>query len=128
MTTDDFVEAIRDQFRMARTLADSDEQEKALAMIEALASARVATAGREYELAPNRQGFEDASCVHLVRMIEEEIADAAAWMVALRLRIHSMQGLAPPSLRHELVDLARLREGLAFWYTAGAIADEDARR
>lgn len=59
-------------------------------LLEAMARARVVSVGREYSDAVDAQGFERRAPRELIEEVEQEIADAAAWAVALSIRMSKM--------------------------------------
>lgn len=107
MTTEDFVNAL---------IAEMDAlpgDSPAAAYLACEAAARIRGAGREYEVSDDLQGFETLHPVELCGELEAEIADAAAWAVALKL-IMSRYGMTI-HIRSFLFSLQELIGDLSCW-------------
>ena len=107
MTTEDFAKALIAEFDALP--GDSP----AAAYLASEAADRIRGAGREYEVADNLQGFETLHPVELCGEIEAEIADAAAWAVALKL-VMARHGMTI-HIRSFLFSLEGLIGDLACW-------------
>lgn len=112
MTADDYAQAIAQE---ARAAVEAGGHRRALGYLSDQARWRVRQAGLEYQRTDDVQGFEVRHPTDLVREIEDEIADAMAWAVALRLRMKDA-GIDIPVTRF-LARLAEAQDEMVGWWT-----------
>lgn len=112
MTADDYAHAIAQE---ARAAVEAGASRRAIGYLSDQARQRVRSAGLEYQRTDAVQGFEVRHPTDLVCEIEDELADAMAWAVALKLRMK--QAGHDVSIRAFLTTLAELQQDMAGWWT-----------
>lgn len=112
MTADDYAQAIAQE---ARAAVEAGGNRRALGYLSDQARQRVRQAGLEYQRTDDVQGFEVRHPTDLVTEVEDELADAMAWAVALKLRMkaagHDIK------IGAFLVTLGELQQDMAGWWT-----------